>query len=327
MSDQYVSTPSTIVIPAVSRVYASSETERYLSNVSFDFGSVCQGQVLEHCFEIENQDSSPLTIRVTDLNYPGLSVTAPREVHPGRREWIAVRWDTWLIYGETVAEVRLLINETESASLTLSATALPPVEVLPYPAVFLSGFRDEIITKTADIVNNDLTPLKILGFSGAGSRFDAAIRTVEEGRRYRIEVQLKSDAPIGQSQELIQIRTDHPRCPVIKVPVDVFVKDEVYVDEDPVDLGEIVSGTNSSETFLLRKRRGPIKIVSIASDRPYLRVAHADTASANTHKFSVDVLADKVESGPVSGTIFIRTDDPGFPEVQVRVQGNVYNFG
>src|SRR5262249_18454808 len=152
---------------------------------------------------------------------------------------------------------------------------------LPYPAVFLSGFRGEKAVRTLEIVNNEEAPLNIAGMAGVeGSAiFSANLKTVEPGRRYEIEVELKSDAPIGRSQQVMEILTDHPRFPVVKVPVNIFVKDEVYVNPGTVDFGEITGNTTSPETFFLKKHRGRLEILSVKSDLPYLKIMHSADAT------------------------------------------------
>jgi hypothetical protein len=297
----------------------------YLPNVSFDFGSVRQGEVLEHRFEFRNVSSLPVKLQITGLSHPGMKVKAAQEVLPGAEASITVIWDTRFVRGETTAKVLLRLNEMESTSLNLLARVVPPIDILPYPAVFISGFRDEKAARRLEIVNNEEAALNITAIAGAeaASVFSANIRTVEAGRRYQLDVELKPNAPGGRSQQVIEIFTDHPRFSVIKVPVNVFVKDEVYVNPDSVDFGEITGSTTSPEIFLLKKHRGGIEILSIESDLSCIKVRHTEDETGSSHQFFVDLQGSDLSNGPISGHIYITTDDPVFSQFTVPVRAEV----
>jgi len=297
----------------------------YLPEVSFDFGSVRQGEVVEHDFAFQNTSSSPMRLEITALSHPGMKVKAPQEVPPEGKVRIGVTWDTRSVRGGTVAKVFLQLNDVESTSLNLYARVVPPIDILPYPAVFISAFRDEKTVRTLEVVNNEDAPLNITRIAGVSdaSLFSANLRTVESGRRYEIDVEMKSDATAGRSQEVLEIFTDHPRFSVIKVPVNVFLKEDVYVNPESVDFGEIAGGTTGPETFLLKKRHGRLEVLSIESDLPSLRITHSPDVTGSSHQFLVDLQVSTLKDGPISGHIYIKTDDPVFSEITVPVQGEV----
>src|SRR5262249_15660672 len=204
-------------------------------------------------------------IQIVGLSHPGMRIKAAQQVPPGGEASVTVIWDTQAVRGDTTAKALLRLNETEAASLTLSAKIVPPIGILPYAAVFISGFRNEQVTRTLEITNNESTPVNITGLRGAegASTFSANLKTLDPGRRYQLDVQLKPDGPGGRSQHALQILTDHPRFSVINVPVNVLLKDEVYVNPDSVEFGEITGEPGAAETFFLKKRAGSVRIVSV----------------------------------------------------------------
>jgi len=204
---------------------------------------------------------------------------------------------------------------------------VPPIEILPYPAVFISGFRDEQTSRTLEIVNHDTVPLNIVGLSRENAElwesYSAEFTTLEAGRRYRLNIELKSAERAGRSTDVMKVLTDHPRFPVIRIPVNMLVKDDVYINPESVDFGPITNQVAGQESFLLKARGRPIKVLSVTSDLPFVKVtpSRADTP-ALTHEFQVG-MEGKVERGPFKGTISIRTDDPDFPELKAMVEGSV----
>jgi hypothetical protein len=301
----------------------------YLPEVSFNFGKVRQGEIVEHGFALRNTSSLPMKLQIVGLSHPGMKVKAPQVVLPGAEALISVNWDTRSVRGDIAATVLLRLNEVESTSLTLKARVVPPIDILPLPAVFISGFRHEKAVRTLEMVNNEEAPLNITHIaasepSEAASIFSANFRATEPGRRYEIDVELKANAPAGKSQQALEIFTDHPDFPVIEVPVNVFVKDEVYVNPEAVDFGEITIKNPIQETFFLKKHFGAIEILSVESDLPCLKIQHNQDATGSSHEFLVDFQGGDVRDGPFSGHIYIRTDDAAFSEITVPVKGEVH---
>ena len=296
----------------------------YISDNSFDAGSVRQGDLVEHVFMARNSGPSAVTVSIDGLSHPGMKVRMTPKLLPGETGRITVTWDTRLVQGDATAEASLRFNQAETI-LSLSAKVVPPIEILPYSAVFISGFRDEGVTRTLEIVNNDPAPLNVVGIARENESdrsYSATFRTIEAGRRHEVNIELKSGAPLGASRDVLIVHTDHSRFPVIRVPVNLLVKSDVYINPESVDFGQITGGAWNAETFLLKSRRGPIKVISATSDLPFLRVTETAPAAASTHEFTVEV-EGKLPMEAFSGTIYIKTDDPLFPEIRAQVQGEV----
>ena len=298
----------------------------YLPNSSFDLGTVRQGAVVEHRFTVQNLQQSPATVRIVGLSHPGMKVRMPQALEPGAIGSITLTWDTRFVQGDTTVEALLRFNDNLTGLVTLSAKVIPPVDILPYPAVFLSGFRGESVTRTLEVVNNDLPPLNIVSVSSENEdiarSYSTTFRALEPGRRHEVKIELSSAAPVGRLQDILMVLTDNARFPVIRIPVNLLVKDDVYVNPESVDFGQITAASGP-ETFLLKTRRGPINIVSVTSDLPYLRVTHTDSDAASTHRFRVELESFDLKPGPFLGNIFIKTDDPSFPELKVPVHGEI----
>ena len=299
----------------------------YLPDSTVNLGNVNQGEVIEQRFALRNPSGSTVKIRIDGLSHPGMKVRMPQELLPGNTAWMTLTWDTKLVQGEMTAQAYLRFDESGPVPVTLSARVIPPIEILPYPAVFLSGFRDEGVTRTLEIVNHDAAPLNVIGVSGENSdaaiSYSATLSTIEPGRRHQLRIALKSAAPAGRSQGVLLVSTDHARFPQIRVPVNLLVKEDVYINPESVDFGQIEGKAGSEESFLLTSRRSAIRILSITSDLPFLRVTGPrPDAAASTHEFRVEIVGESTP-GFFSGTIHIKTDDPSFPELKSPVRGEV----
>lgn len=301
----------------------------YVPKTSFDAGNVRQGDVVEHAFPVRNPGRSTLTVGIIALSHPGMKVRMPPQLRTGETGRVTITWDTRLVQGETTVQALLSFNETESAIVSLKGNVIPPVEILPYPAVFISGFRGEEVTRVLEVLNHDVAPINVIDVRREDPHstgiYSVTLKTIETGQRYQLHVELKSDAPAGRSTDVLQIQTDSPRSPAIRVPVNVFVKEDVYINPETVDFGVVrrqASQAWSPETFMLKTRHHAVRVLSVASDLPFLRLSHAGEDSASTHEIRVE-LQGNPGLGRFSGHIVVRTDDPSFPEVKAPVEGEI----
>jgi hypothetical protein len=115
--------------------------------------------------------------------------------------------------------------------------------------------------------------------------------------------------------------TNHPQFPVISVPVNLLVKDDVYFTPETVDFGEIIIRGGQEQEFLLKKRQGSLKIVSATSDLPYLNITHKPSEGGSIHEFTISLKTNTLKPGAISGTISVRTDDSQYPELKIPVEG------
>jgi len=303
---------------------------QWVPESSLDAGNVRQGELVERAFTVRNPGNSIAEISVVALSHPGMKIRVPRELKPQAAGQIVVTWDTRFVQGDATAQALLRIDDADTVLLSVSARVIPSIEILPYSAVFISGFRDENAIRTLEIVNHDPDPVNIVSISRENAdsvqTYSVTLKTIASGRQYELNVELKSNASSGRSRDVLLLHTDHARFPVIRLPVNLFVKDDVYINPESVDFGQISGEAWSPETFLLNSRHGPIKVLSVTCDLPFVKVTVPASDAASTHEFRVEV-EGKLPEGPFSGMILIRTDNPSFPEVRAPVQGEVLSGG
>src|SRR5207248_8130681 len=112
---------------------------------TYDFGTVKQGSKIAHAFTVKNSTAMPLTIRSIELSMPGMHARFVAVVAPSSEGKITLDWDTSHISGEMHEEATVLFADDSQppTTLRLKGVVQPPLEILPFPAVFLSAFRGE----------------------------------------------------------------------------------------------------------------------------------------------------------------------------------------
>jgi len=120
---------------------------------------------------------------------------------------------------------------------------------------------------------------------------------------------------------------------MIRLPVHVLVKADVYANPDEIDFGEVAldhlrrqprAAPFLEQTTFVKKRAGAFRLRGIRSNVHALDIrATPSSAASGTFRIDVTLRAEALRPGSLDGTIFIDTDDPTFPRLTIRVRGQV----
>jgi hypothetical protein len=299
--------------------------------LQYDFGTVRQGDIVVHTFTLPGAAAALSAIDRVDLSHAGMSARFSPRVQAGRSASVTVTWDTGRVMGpvEGQAVVRWADQSRAALTLTLKGTVRPVIEVLPYPAVFFSVYRDESAEQMITILNRDDVPLHISRVEAAGEHFTARLREVRPGREYQVVVAVPSGGEPGRYLEALFLHTGHPTRPRVPIAVNVLIKRDVYANPEVVDFGEVsldeIRRSPSlldllTQTFLVKRRGGPFEIRSVRSDLVALRIAKSPDGPSQTFRFDVALDPARLERSALNGAIRLETSDPAFPEVIVPVR-------
>src|SRR5438034_9939907 len=133
-------------------------------------------------------------------------------IPPHKEGQIRIEWDTGHFAGEVEAEGVVRFAEPAPAPLTLVLRGIvrPPIEFLPYPAVFVSVFAGESAERHVRIVNHEERPLAITRVEGGGRHFGATLDTVEAGKPYDLRGRVRPEPPPGRYDGAGYLETAHP---------------------------------------------------------------------------------------------------------------------
>jgi hypothetical protein len=242
-----------------------------------DFGRVEQGVVVSQTFLLRNAGDSPLRIVQAKFSMPGMRIRAGQEIAPGESAEVKVEWDTQGYNLELEGQTLLLINDPKQprVMLTSSGEIRAPLEILPRPALYLSQYSDEPVTSSVEIRNNRDEALRISRIEPKGSHFQASLKTLEDGKRYKLLVQGKDGAEIGRYHEAVVLHTNNPANPRLNIEVNTPVKANVHVSQETVDFGRLSLAELrrqpdrpelTQQTLAVSNRSGVMHITKLKSD-------------------------------------------------------------
>lgn len=303
---------------------------------TYDFGTIKQGSKVAHVFTVKNSTNTSLTIQSVQLSLPGMNARFRPTIGPGGEGAITLEWDTSHLSGEMDGEATVLFGDGSErpATLLVKAVVRPPLEILPFPAVFLSAFHGEDNEARLKIVNHEEVSTAISLSATNSQHFTAALATIQPGRVYELVARIPPATVPGRYDEGLSLSTDNPKLAEITIPVHVWVKPDLYANPEAVDFGSVAAeellknpATREllTQTFLVKKRKGEFEIKKVASDLEVLEVRKdPPNGKSSTYRIDIALNPQKIKAGKLAGSVEIETDDKSFPLITVPVTGRVF---
>lgn len=317
----------------ISTARAADSSASLAPNPSYDFGTVKQGEKVSHCFALENHGTAPIkTVRI-QLSLPDMTARVPESIAAGQAVPACIELGTSKLSLKVKAQALLVTNDPSQPQIPLLMTGLvkAPIDLVPMAAVFAAVWKGEGSQSTVTIVNNLPEPLQVRGLDVEGHDFNAQLQAEKPGEAYKLVVTVPSGLAPGSYTGAVYVNTDSAAYPRIRVPINILVKNEIYIFPSAVDFASVslaqihsnpAAAAGLAEWFLVKKHTGKFKITSITSDVPGLKIAK--TPEGESKAFRVDVtLPERLEAGSLAGKIEVLTDDRAVPELVIPVTGHI----
>jgi hypothetical protein len=313
---------------------AGAQPQARLAATVYDFGEVRLGQTISHDFLVTNLGKGVLKVERAELSLPNMAMRA-KAIEPGSEGRIILELKTAGTIGLIEAQALIFLNDPllPKAVLTLRGRVRAPIEFRPFGEVYLAAFKDEPVERVLTVVNNEEKPNAVKQIQSEGSHFLASLKTVEPGKVYTVSVRVAPGTSVGLYEETLAIEMSSPAGRVLKVPVHLLVKPDLYAAPDAVDFGEIsLEEIRRSvgvldllnQSILATSRRDQFSILSIVCDVPAVRVRQTPSSGlSRTFRIDVSLNQERLERGPLRGSIIVRTSDPDLPELRIPIRGGV----
>ena len=332
-------TPCLRVAFLVLRVAAAAHgtiptNEGAATDTTYDFGAVKQGETIAHSFYVENTLAIPLKIARIDLSAPGMTTRVKPTIPPGTAGEVELAWNTTKVSSEVSgkATVHFVGDLHPDVVFALKGRVTPEIEAIPLAGFYISLFRDESVESSITLINHRDLPLAINELRAPSPLFRAALETPTPGQVYKLTLKVPSGLKPGRYAEEIELQTGNPENPVIRIPVNIIVKNFIYASETVVDFGDIDRAQlrshpeltqNCERAIMVRKRSGQFAITSIVSDVPGLRVVRSPESISQSFELQLACRPELLPEGRLAATIDVLTTDPEVPELRIAIRGYV----
>ena len=301
-----------------------------------NFGKVWQGDTASHVFKLKNEGGMELRIENLEILGPYSTVILKRTVPPGQTVDITIAQDTEKVAGEVQTGAILYTNDPAQPKIELkmSGKVSPILEVQPMRAMFFSPYKGQAPEKSVTIVNYYNKPITVVRVEAASTRFQAQLKTLKEGREYRLLVQVNPEAPPGRTMEAVNLFTDSTKIPKIEVGVNIFIRDEVFHFPDQIDFGKIELNTLKQkpdlvsllkQTVMVKRREGKSGDFQILlqHDIPFIQIKKEPESGSDTYRLDITPIMEKMKPGKIDAFIRVKTNDKEVPELKIPVVGEV----
>jgi len=296
----------------------------------FNFGPIDRNAPLEHTFEFQNDRPEPLEIKNVQLTPPLTVTRMTSRVEPRSNGSVTVRMETPRESGKFKGFVAINFKNENAKTLYFWVVGrlTAAIDFEPFPAFFVSTQRGEEKTASIEITSHESEPLEILEVKNTSSRFTTRLETLEPGRRYRLSLTVKPDAPAGRETEFITLATSSREHPHLKVQANTAIHERVYTFPEAIGFKTIAVATlkarpqsvqNLSQSLMVYQKGGTDFKISARSDVPFLRLTSQQAQLKDRFGIQIDIIPEKLTAGEVKGAIVIATNDPQFPQITVPV--------
>jgi len=306
-----------------------------LGPTEYDFGDVRRGERVQRTFTIRNAGNTALELTAVRLSMPGMTANLPARIDSGADGDIVLHWTTDRVQGALRAVATVDTNDPRAPSVTLALAGIvhPPFDIEPGPAIFLSTFAGDDVWRELTLRSHHSRPVALRLEPDAGAHYVADLVAVEPGKSWRLMVASAPETAPGQYEEMLTLESDDLAVGRGRLAVHMVVNPELSANRDTIDFGEIAlsslrqrrSALRALDQFVtLTKREGAFRLREVRTDVAALAVRATPTAGEST-SFRIDagLHPNRLEAGPIDGTIWIETDDPEVPQLAIRVRGRL----
>ncbi len=177
------------------------------------------------------------------------------------------------------------------------------------------------------IYNNTAEPIKINQMTPGGEAFNVKLQTLEEGKRYALEILSSPTLPAGSHAQTVRLATDSKQMPELTVDLQIVVAPAVTVNPANLVFENVpVSDPEGDVTFLskfvwIKLGRGDgLEVKSITSTLPFLKIKNESSDPTGRTVVLRVGFGEKPPVGTHTGKIKIETNNADVKEIEVPIK-------
>lgn len=310
----------------------------------WDFGTIWHGERVSKDVSVKNEGDADLKIVRIRASCGCTAGSAKKSLlAPGEETTVAIVFDSANKSGPISTQVNLFSNDPDRRQVTVMVEGHVNRELSYDP---LGGCVSRVLDKNATpiakcTVKNTTTdqPMKLELKSVDSPKFDVSVREVEAGKIYEVLSAAKPPFEPGRQMATAHFTTGLQREKELTISLVVDLLDRVQLSPPAilVDADMIRTPTNRGVSLMYYGDRPDWTILGVDSSHPsvtaqtspartpeadYLRLTPPPTLLAN-----VNVQLPPGKDIPKDGVMLtVRTDEPGYEQIQILVTTNGAEF-
>lgn len=182
-------------------------------------------------------------------------------------------------------------------------------------------------SNTLYVYNPQAAPVRVKKFIPGGTEFTATLSTIEEGKRYQVNVASNPALKPGHYLQTVTVVTDSTAQPEVKIALDLTVYPKVFASPasiimPPLSVASDITTINWPSIYVRKLREHGFQIKRYTSTLPFIKLELITETEGQVYRIRITLDPTKVRPGDFKGTIHIETNDPDIPSVDVPIQGS-----
>lgn len=288
---------------------------------NWDFGFIEQGQQAGNVFTLENKGVEDLVLSKVETSCTCTLAFLPKEsrLPPGGKGELVVGFDSAGREGGQSQTVYIYSNDPISPIVQLRVGGVIKPTRLPVSArslQFGTITKRDGSTRVFSIRDPGDGSLTVSEVTSDSPFVKATLtRDDKQGLEYRVTVELQPGAPIGEFKGKITVHSNHPKEPVVEIPIAAEVIGDIETFPNQFFLGLLKKGQGASKTITLSTTaKERLKVKKIHSPFDYVTVK---SETDGKQYVITATLKDNAPLGLIKGVVVIHTNNADQPEIKV----------
>jgi hypothetical protein len=219
--------------------------------------------------------------------------------------------------------------QTKNVELVVNGTVKPYIIVEPKSFIYLLSTRDKNARQSIRIRANEGERFKILGADNSlADKISYEVKEIKPGSEYEVIVENKS-REVGRYTGNLNIKTDHPKRPVLPIRVSGEFRGEVMVSPPYVVFGspspeKMPSGVGLKRRVWIRREDGKeFKLTQVKVDETRYQVDFAEQRKGTDYAVTVTLKPGALPKGSYRDELLVRTDVQSQPVLKIPIVVNL----
>jgi len=294
-----------------------------LEQYTHDFGFVEIGSQVAHTVKCSNKGNGDLVVLGIDSSCPCTTgLIFPEVIPPGGDAELRMAFDTTGREGfqRQILYIHCSDPVTSVVEFHLIGVVKPPrVNVSPWRVNFGVVKRGENASREIYVADPGDGSLQVTKVSTNTYMLTTELAPSRDKERPGtiVGIRLARRVPLADFKGRVRIHTNHPKAPVVDVPVTATVVGDIKLSPDMLFFGLQGKGRPIKKTISIRSSaEDPLRIERI--DNPFDYISVKIKAERDEYRL-IATLADDAPKGYIQGRIIIHTNDRDEPEIGIPV--------
>lgn len=230
--------------------------------------------------------------------------------------------------------LRARFSGDKSLGAAASAPPAPPplnpkavLTVEPSDRWVTSALAGSSAANTLYLYNPQVTLVHAKQVITGGTEFTATLQTIQEGKRYQLNLASNPALKPGHYTRTIKVATDSTVQPEVAIEIDLTVYPKVFASPTTIIMPPLPANApdllaiNWPMIYVRKIREQGLKIKSYSTTVPFIKLELLTETEGQVYKIRLTLDQSKIKPGGFSGKIHIETNDADVPEIDVPIKG------